>query len=112
MKLPKLTKSSFLALWAASAVLTAAAQAPAATPQTGSAPAVLTPYRSAFDGYSAFTDEPVANWKAANDTTARIGGWREYAKQAQGLDSRPDNTPAPANKARAAAPEPIKKAQP
>lgn len=83
MKLPKLIKSSFLALWAASAVLTAAAQAPAAAPQTGSAPALLTPYRSAFDGYSAFTDEPIANWKAANDTTARIGGWREYARQAQ-----------------------------
>ena len=89
------------ATWAASLLLVGAAHA-----QTAAPPA------SAFDRYKPYTDEPIGNWKAANDTTARIGGWREYAKQAQGLDSRPDNTPASANKARAAAPEPIKKAQP
>ena len=50
---------------------------------------------SAFDSYKPYTDEPPGNWKAANDNVARIGGWREYAKQAQ----QPDDTPAPANKA-------------
>ena len=50
---------------------------------------------SAFDGYKPYTDEPPGNWKAANDNVARIGGWREYAKQAQ----QPDDTPAPTNKA-------------
>ena len=50
---------------------------------------------SAFDGYKLYTDEPPGNWKAANDNVARIGGWREYAKQAQ----QADDTPAPTNKA-------------
>ena len=55
---------------------------PAATP----AP---TPYKSAFEGYQAHSDDPMVNWKAANEDVARIGGWREYAKQAQ----QPENTP-------------------
>ena len=50
---------------------------------------------SAFNGYKPYTDEPLGNWKAANDNVAQIGGWREYAKQAQ----QPDDTPAPTNKA-------------
>lgn len=37
---------------------------------------------SAFSTYRTFVDEPVANWKSANDTVARIGGWRAYAKEA------------------------------
>ena len=46
-------------------------------------------YRSALEGYQPYTDEKIVNWKEANDTTARIGGWREYAKEAA-------QTPAPA----------------
>ena len=73
--------------------------APAAASQA-SFPAPATPAAkfgagpSAFDGYKPYTDEPPGNWKAANDNVARIGGWREYAKQAQ----QPDDTPAPTNK--------------
>ena len=74
--------------------------APAAASQASSpAPATLAAKSgagaSAFDGYKPYTDEPIGNWKAANENVAQIGGWREYAKQAQ----QPDNTPAPANKA-------------
>ncbi len=54
---------------------------PAATP---------VPFKSAFEGYQAYSDDKMTNWKAANDEVARIGGWRAYAKQAQ----QPDNTPA------------------
>ena len=50
---------------------------------------------SAFDNYKSFTDEPIGNWKAANENVAQIGGWREYAKQAQ----QAYDTPAPTNKA-------------
>ncbi|MGV8803416.1 MAG: hypothetical protein ACWA6Y_00460 [Polaromonas sp.] len=39
-------------------------------------------YRSALEGYQPYTDEKIVNWKEANDATARIGGWREYAKEA------------------------------
>lgn len=57
---------------------------------------------SVFDDYKPYTDEPPGNWKAANNNVAQIGGWREYAKQAQQLE----NTPAPTNKAGEDMPKP------
>lgn len=63
---------------------------------------------SVFDGYKPYTDEPLGNWKAANDNVAQIGGWREYAKQAQ----QPDNMPAAAGKAAEPTSKPITKAKP
>ena len=81
-------KSLGLAMLAVSALtlgMTAArAQIPAPTAPTAS-PA----FRSAFEGYQPYTDEKVVNWKAANDTTASIGGWRVYAKEA----AQPAQTP-------------------
>ena len=38
---------------------------------------------SAFDGYRRFADAPAADWRAANDTVGRIGGWRAYAREGQ-----------------------------
>ena len=70
------------------------AQPTAVTPTSASSEkSVASP--SVFDGYKPYTDEPLGNWKAANDNVAQIGGWREYAKQAQ----QPDNMPAAAGKA-------------
>lgn len=100
MVLSTLTKRHWLAACAFSMALAGAAHA-----QTPALPA------SVFDSYKPYTDEPVANWKQANDTTARIGGWREYARQAQGLDSKPDNLPAAAAPAQAT-PIPAAKAKP
>ena len=65
-----------------------AAHAQPATPPT---PQPLA-FQSALQGYQPYTDDKVGNWKAANDTTASIGGWRAYAKEA----SAPAATPAPA----------------
>lgn len=70
------------------------------------------PSASAFESYKPYTDEPIGNWKAANEGVARIGGWREYAKQAQGMDSKQEATPTPAFKAGQVVPEPINKAKP
>lgn len=53
------------------------AQVPAAT------------YRSPFADYRAFGDEPVGNWRAANDEVGRIGGWRAYAREAQAPGATP-----------------------
>ena len=50
---------------------------PAATEQ-----AAVPAYRSALEGYQRYTEEKTVNWKDANDATARIGGWRAYAKEA------------------------------
>lgn len=62
-----------------------------ATTAPSTKPVVTTPvpYKSAFEGYQAYSDDKMTNWKTANDEVARIGGWREYAKQAQ----QPENTP-------------------
>ncbi len=38
------------------------------------------------------TDRPPLTWREANDSVARIGGWRVYAREAQ----LPDAAPAPA----------------
>ena len=55
----------------------------AAAQTTAPAPPVSTlSYRSAFEGYKPHTDDKPLNWKDANDTTGRIGGWRAYAKEA------------------------------
>jgi hypothetical protein len=42
------------------------------------------PYRSAFEGYRPYKDEPLLPWRQANDTVGRIGGWQAYAREAQG----------------------------
>ena len=68
-----------------------------------------TQQRSAFDGYRRFADEPVADWRALNDTVGRIGGWQAYAREAAaaaqaasgaapaGATSRPTSPAAPAS---------------
>lgn len=63
-------------------LLAATATGPAGA-QSAPPPASPLPYRSAFEGYPAFDEQPVAPWKASNDTVARIGGWRAYAQEAQ-----------------------------
>ena len=39
------------------------------------------PAESASRAYRIFQDEPVANWRALNDTVERIGGWKVYARE-------------------------------
>ncbi len=90
-----------LTAWVSSMLLASAAHAQIAAPPA-----------SVFESYKPYTNESIGNWKAANDSTARIGGWREYARQAQGTESKPENTPEPVTKAVEATPDPIKKAKP
>ena len=55
------------------------------TPDSKSAaPASVTlSYRSAFADYRAYNEQAVGSWREANDNVGRIGGWREYAKEAR-----------------------------
>jgi hypothetical protein len=39
-------------------------------------------YESSLRGYRRADSEPVGNWRDANDTVGRIGGWRAYAREA------------------------------
>lgn len=57
------------------------AQTPAPPPTATQA--VPAAFRSALEGYQPYTDEKIVPWKEANDNVGRIGGWREYAKEAR-----------------------------
>jgi hypothetical protein len=43
-------------------------------------------YESSFLQYRRLGDENPVAWREANDTVARIGGWRVYAREAQQPD--------------------------
>ena len=85
-----------LALWTGAAQAQPAGTATPAVAMAGTAPAA---FRSALEGYKPYTDEKTVNWKEANDTAGRIGGWREYAKeaaQAPDAAAKPDPRAVPA----------------
>lgn len=73
-----------------------------ATPDSKSAApsSVTLSYRSAFADYRAYSEQPVASWREANDKVDQIGGWRAYAREA----SQPEPVPAPASGATGAKP--------
>ena len=66
-------------LWA-SVALSQPAPTPPANPRI--AEAAPAGFKSVLESYKPYTEEKTVNWKAANDTTAKIGGWRAYAKEA------------------------------
>jgi hypothetical protein len=74
---------------AALAVLVGAAPAFALADGAATPAAPQPVYRSAFEGYRPFADEPVRPWRETNDTVGRIGGWKAYAREAQSGDARP-----------------------
>lgn len=96
-RIPHRTLAAAVAVTAAS--VSVAQTAPAA-PAGSSLPATDLGYRSAFDSYQKFKDEQVGSWKSANDEVGRIGGWREYAKDAR----QPEASATTNGKAPAAAP--------
>jgi len=63
-------------------------------------------YESAFAKFRRIGDDKPVTWREANDTVARIGGWRVYAREAQ----QPD--PAAAAKQAAPSAAPASTAQP
>jgi len=65
----------------------AARSTPASAPDSGSRP--ILPFRSAFEGYRGFGEQPVGSWRQANDLVGRIGGWQAYAREGQGGGSSP-----------------------
>lgn len=80
-----------------------AARKPDPLDPRASVPAVV--YESTFSRYRRTADDKAIPWREANDTAARIGGWRAYAREAQ--------LPDPAASATAATPaQPDAKAMP
>ena len=75
--------------------------------QTRPTPATPQTDRSAFETYQPFTEEKLLPWKDANDTVGHVGGWKAYAREAQGESvgapaapanpANPDRPPTPAS---------------
>ena len=83
----KLRTALLAALLAASTAVVRAQPsiAPASTaPPASAASASGAGYRSAFEGYRSFKDQPVQSWREANDLVGHIGGWQAYAREGQG----------------------------
>jgi hypothetical protein len=75
--------------WAADAAHAQPPAPPAAASTPSAARTATNVFRSALDGYQPYTDEKTVDWKEANDNVGRIGGWREYAKEAGPAESEP-----------------------
>lgn len=60
------------------------APAPASSSATASAAARGSTYRSAFEGYRSFAEQPLMPWREANDVVKSVGGWQAYAREGQG----------------------------
>lgn len=80
--------SSAAALFLAAAVACAAAPAER-DPLDPRAAVPPQRHSSALTGYRTPKDPAPTDWREANDTTARVGGWRAYARQAQADDAAP-----------------------
>lgn len=68
----------------ASPSASAASTAPSARPDPTrvDAPVPLLQHRSALQAYRRHAEQPLGDWRAANDEVARIGGWRAYLREA------------------------------
>lgn len=86
---------------APSPAASAASSAPAASPT----PARGGAYRSAFEGYKTFNEQPVLSWRESNNVVCRIGGWQAYAREGQGGPTAAggDTSATPSDKAAAPA---------
>lgn len=61
-----------------------AASTAASSPATASPSARGSTYRSAFEGYRSFAEQPLTLWREANEVVKSVGGWQTYAREAQG----------------------------
>ena len=89
---------------AGGAPASAGSAAPSAAASAAATSGARAPYRSVFADYRGLSEQPLAPWRASNDTVGTIGGWRAYARESQG-EPAASTKPASAPDA-AAAPKP------
>jgi hypothetical protein len=100
-----LTPAALCGLAFAATAQTPPSTARKADPLDASAAVPAVTYETALSRYRRAGDDKAIPWRESNDTAARIGGWRAYAREAQ--------QPEPAPSAPAAAPaKPDPKAMP
>lgn len=68
----------------ASVVVAQPVQAPRPAASAVAPGTITSAYRSAFDGYRPFSEQPLDSWREANDRVGQIGGWQAYAREGQG----------------------------
>jgi hypothetical protein len=56
---------------------------PRPDPLDATAPMPALRFSSSLANFRGFGDDKPVPWKEANDTAARIGGWRSYAREAR-----------------------------
>lgn len=110
---PALLRTSLLALLLAAQARAQPITTPRPDPLDPKAPVPAVRYESAFAQSRRIGDDKPVGWREANDTAARIGGWRFYAREAQQPEpaaaekpmapahapaSAPTSAPAPASK--------------
>jgi hypothetical protein len=82
----------------ACATAAAGAQTPAQPTREG-AVAAPPPYRSAYEGYRPFAEEPLAPWREVNETVERVGGHVGVLRaDERNAPPQPAAAPAPAAK--------------
>lgn len=67
-------------------------------------------YRSAFEGYQSFTEEPLASWREVNDAVARVGGHMGVLRAEEAAATAPDKPRATPSAPPSAAPHSMKDA--
>lgn len=75
--------------------LAASASLAQADPLDPRTPVPQASYRSSLSSAPALDEAKLGSWRDANDTVTRIGGWREYAREAQRVT--PSNTASPSS---------------
>jgi hypothetical protein len=70
-----------------------AMSSPSAPSQAAVSPPVPLRFDSVLSRYKPMTDQKLGSWREANDTVARIGGWRSYLKESQTPDAEAPGAP-------------------
>jgi hypothetical protein len=85
----RLRPAALCAVACAAAAQTPPSAARKADPLDAAASVPAVAYDSALSRYRRAADDPAIPWRDANDTAARIGGWRAYAREAQQPEPKP-----------------------
>jgi len=84
-----LTPATLCALACAATAQTPTSAARKADPLDASVAVPAVTYESALSRYRRAGGDKAIPWRESNDTAARIGGWRAYAREAQQPDPAP-----------------------
>jgi hypothetical protein len=84
-----LTPAALCALAFAATAQTPPSTARKADPLDASVAVPAVAYGSVLSRYPRVREDKAIPWRESNDTAARIGGWRSYAREAQQPDSAP-----------------------